>query len=422
MTKKRSKQKNLEDLIPDEELRTRVKDQLYNGNSVLGEGSVFTEMLQSMVNAALEGEMDAHLKEKEGEGQQAKDQPSNRRNGHTQKQVRSSGGALNISTPRDRNGTHEPQIVEKWDRELSTGMDDIILSLYARGQSVEDVRYQLQELYGIEVSKGTISAVTDRMWSEILDWQKRPLSPCYVIVYLDAIHFKVREEGKTISKAIYSCYGIDVDGQRDILSMHLSASEGARQWGLILDDLKQRGVESVLFFCVDGLSGFKEVIEEVFPEAIVQRCIVHMIRSSTRFVNHKDRKAVCSDLRKIYTSATREQASMQMEEFGKKWDTKYQEVRKKWEENWDDLMHMMDYGEHIRRMIYTTNPVEALHRIMRKTTKAKGAWSNDKALIKQLYLSLRHNRKSWDKKAYKWVEVQRELKEQFGYRYEKYLE
>lgn len=420
MTKKStSKRKNLEDLIPDEELRNRVKDQLYSGNSVLGEGSVFTEMLQSMVNAALEGEMDAHVKAVE---KQDEAKPSNRRNGHTQKQVRSSGGPLHISTPRDRLGTHEPQLVEKWDRELNTGIDDIILSLYARGQSVEDVRHQLQELYGIEVSSGTISAVTDRVWSEILEWQQRPLAPCYVVIYLDAIHYKVREEGKIVTKAIYTCYGINVDGQRDILSMHLNTSEGARQWGLILDDLKQRGVESVLFFCVDGLTGFKEVIEEVFPQAIVQRCIVHMIRSSTRFVNQKDRKALCSDLRKVYTSATREQAEMQLEEFGSKWDTKYKEVRKKWEENWDDLMHMMDYGEQIRRMIYTTNPVEALHRIMRKTTKSKGAWSNDKGLIKQLYLSLKHNRKSWDKKAFKWVMVQRELKETFGDRYEKYLE
>jgi putative transposase len=420
MTKKKtSKRKNLEELIPDEELRNRVKDQLYSGNSVLGEGSVFTEMLQSMVNAALEGEMDAHV---QGGEKQDEAKTSNRRNGHTQKQVRSSGGPLHISTPRDRLGTHEPQLVEKWERELNTGIDDIILSLYARGQSVEDVRYQLQELYGIEVSNGTISAVTDRVSSEILEWQQRPLAPCYVVIYLDAIHYKVREEGKIVTKAIYTCYGINVDGQRDILSMHLNTSEGARQWGLILDDLKQRGVESVLFFCVDGLTGFKEVIEEVFPQAIVQRCIVHMIRSSTRFVNQKDRKALCSDLRKVYTSATREQAEMQLEEFGSKWDTKYKEVRKKWEENWDDLMHMMDYGEQIRRMIYTTNPVEALHRIMRKTTKSKGAWSNDKGLIKQLYLSLKHNRKSWDKKAFNWIAVQRELKEQFGDQYEKYLE
>ena len=418
MTKKMSKRKNLEDLIPDPEVRKRVNDQLYSGKPLFGDGSIFTEMLQSMVNTALEGEMDAHLKEVED---QDKAQTTNRRNGHNQKQVRSSEGPLNIATPRDRNGTHVPQLIEKWERELSTGMDDIILSLYARGHSVEDVRYQLQELYGIEVSKGTISAVTDRVWSEILEWQQRPLAPCYVIIYLDAIHYKVREEGKITTKAIYTCYGIDVEGKRDILSMHLNTSEGARHWGLVLDDLKQRGVETVLFFCVDGLTGFKEVIEEVFPNAIVQRCIVHMIRSSTIFINNKDRKALCSDLRKIYTSATREQAEMQLEEFGKKWDNKYKEVRKKWTESWEDLMHMLDYGENIRRMIYTTNPVEALHRIMRKTTKSKGAWSNDKGLLKQLYLSLRHNRKSWDKKAFNWVAVQRELKEQFGERYERYL-
>jgi len=301
-------------------------------------------------------------------------------------------------------------------------MDDIILSLYARGQSVEDVRYQIKQLYGVEISAGTISAVTDKVWNTIVEWQQRPLSGCYPVVYLDAIMYKVREDGRVINKAIYTLYGVSSDGQREVLGLYLNDTEGARQWGLILEDLKRRGVEEVFFFCVDGLKGFKEVIQEVFPMSIVQRCVVHMIRSSTRFVADKDIKVLCTDLRKIYTSANREQALIALASFGEKWDGKYKEVRQKWEECWDELMAFMDYKEDIRRMIYTTNPVEALHRVMRKVTKTKGAWTSDKALLKQLYLTLTYNEKSWKRTAFNWKVIQRDLLDQFGNRYSRWLE
>jgi transposase-like protein len=312
-------------------------------------------------------------------------------------------------------------LVKKWERELGTGIDEIILSLYARGQSVEDVRYQLHKLYGLEVSAGTISAVTERIWPEIVEWQQRPLAACYVMVFLDAIHYKVREDGRVISKAIYTCYGVSPDGKRDVLGLYLNESEGSRQWGLILEDLKRRGVIDVLFFCVDGLTGFKDVINQVFPLSLIQRCIVHMIRTSTRFVNYRDRRAVCADLRTIYTSADIRQAEIALHAFGQRWDKKYKEIRPKWEDNWSELMAFMDYGQDIRRMIYTTNAVEALHRIMRKVTKSKGAWSNNKGLLKQLYLTLQHNEKSWKRKAFNWIPIQRELVDKFGERYEKYL-
>jgi len=412
---KRTKQPRIEDLIPDEEKRKEVLSRLYKGDAILGDGGIFTEMLQTFVNTALEGEMDSSLKEN------PQSRPGNRRNGHTRKLVRSTAGPMEIHTPRDRLGEHEPILIKKWERDLGSGIDDIILSLYARGQSVEDVRYQLRQMYGLEVSAGVISAVTERVWSEILEWQQRPLASCYTVVYLDAIYYKVRDEGHVVSKAIYTCYGVSVDGQRDILGLYMDKSEGARYWGLILEDLKRRGVEDVFFFCVDGLSGFRDVIEQVFPKSIVQRCIVHMIRTSTRFVSVKDKKAVCVDLRKIYTSANREQAELALESFGQHWDKKYKEIRPKWEESWSELMAFMDYGEHIRRMIYTTNPVESLHRVMRKVTKSKGAWSNDKGLLKQLYLALKHNQKSWKRKAFHWTAIQRELIEKYGERYEKQL-
>lgn len=414
-TEKRKRIPRLEDLIPDENKRKEVVSRLYKGDPIVGDGGIFTDMLQALVNAALEGEMDHHLKESKLINN------DNRRNGHTRKMVKSRVGPIEVFTPRDRNGEHEPDLVKKWDRDLGTGMDGIILSLYSRGQSVEDVRYQLRQLYGVEVSAGVISAVTDRVWPEIVEWQQRPLSPCYTIVYLDAIHYKVREDGRIISKAIYTCYGITVDGQRDVLGLYLNESEGSRQWGLILEDLKNRGVEDILFICVDGLSGFKDVIEDVFPSSIIQRCIVHMIRSSTRFVSAKDIKAVCSDLRKVYAAANREQASVALIAFGTKWDGKYETIRKRWQENWNELMAFMDYKQNIRRLIYTTNSVEALHRVLRKITKSKGAWSNDKGLLKQLYLILMHNQKSWKTKALGWASIQKDLVDKFGSRYEKYL-
>lgn len=414
-SKKREKRQRLNEIIPDDSIRNEMLSRLYKGDPILGEKGVFTNLLQSFVNAALEGEMDNFLHEAKD------DSTDNRRNGHTSKSLRSTAGPLSIQTPRDRAGDHEPVIVKKRERELSTGLDEIILSLYARGQSVEDVRFQLHQIYGLEVSAGAISAVTDRVWSEIIEWQQRPLATCYTIIYLDAIHYKVREDGKVISKAIYTVYSVTVDGQRDILGLYLSQSEGARQWGLILEDIKRRGVEDVLFFSVDGLTGFKDVIEQSFPCSSVQRCIVHKIRNSTRYVSDKDIKAVCRDLRKIYTASDRDQAFIALEAFGEQWDAKYKEIKPSWEADWDELMAFMDYGQNIRRMIYTTNPVEAVHRVMRKVTKTKGAWSNDKGLLKQLYLTLKYNEKSWKRTAFNWKIIQRELMEHYGERYIRYL-
>ena len=413
--KKRIKAPSMEDLIPDANRRKEVMRRLYNNESLLGEGGIFTDMLQAMVNAALEGEINYTL------GSYSEIDSANRRNGHINKQVRSSAGTLDIRTPRDREGVHEPVILKKWQRSLGTGIDEIILSLYARGQSVEDVRFQLVQLYGVELSAGAISAVTDKIIPEITEWQNRPLQPFYSIIYLDAIHYKVRQDGKVISKAFYTVYSVDALGQRDILGLYLTDSEGARQWGLILEDIKKRGVRDVLFFCIDGLTGFKDVIEQVFPESQVQRCIVHMIRNSVKFVSHKDVKAVCADLKLIYTSSNREQAAVALESFSIKWDKKYKEISPKWRSNWGELMAFMDYSANIRRLIYTTNPVEGVHRIIRKVTKTKGAWCNDMALLKQIYLTLTYNEKSWKINISNALNIKRELIDLFGERYLKHL-
>jgi len=416
MTKKRrTTGPRMEDLIPDAERRTEVLRRLYNNDSLLGEGGIFTDMLQSMINAALEGEIDYTLASESDTGSK------NKRNGYTSKQVRSSAGTLDIRPPRDRDGVHEPVILKKWQRSLGTGIDEIILSLYARGQSVEDVRFQLRQLYGVELSAGAISAVTDRIIPEVTQWQNRQLLPFYAIIYLDAIHYKVRQDGRVISKAFYTTYAVNAHGQRDILGLYLGDSEGARQWGLILEDLRKRGVEDVLFFSIDGLVGFKDVIDGVFPESQTQRCIVHMVRNSVKFVSYKDIRAVCNDLKTIYTSANREQAAVALASFGLTWDKKYKEITPKWIANWEELMVFMDYSSNIRRLIYTTNPVEGLHRIIRKVTKTKGAWSSEMGLLKQIYLTLTYNETSWKKNIFNRLDTKRELIDQFGERYSKHL-
>ena len=409
-------QPKLEELIPNEAYRTAILKRLYEGDPILGENGIFTELLQAFVNAALEGEIEAHLAKERANGS------ANRRNGLKRKKLRTASGPIEIVTPRDREGTFDPKLVGKWDRELNTGLDEIIIGLYAKGFSVNDVRNHLEQIYGLEVSTATISTVTDKVLDKVLEWQQRPLDPCYSIIYLDALHYKIREDGKIKTKATYVVFGVTVEGERDVLGLYQGfGSEGAGEWGLILEDLRRRGVEEVLFFCVDGLKGFSEVIQQVYPHALVQRCIVHMIRNSTRFVSYKERRAICRDLAKIYKAANREQAALALEKFGETWDKKYPKIKQSWLEAWDDLMVFMDYPEAIRRMIYTTNPVEALHRILRKVTKTKGAWSNDKGLFKQLFLAITYHEKSWKRKAHSWAKVQHALVEKFGERYEKWL-
>jgi transposase-like protein len=238
---------------------------------------------------------------------------------------------------------------------------------------------------------------------------------------LDGIYFKTREDGKSATKVIYSVYGVDAEGNRDVLGIYIRSTEGSLEWGRILEDLRKRGVEDVLYFCVDGLTGFSKAIFEVFPHSIVQRCIVHMIRSSTKFVSDKHIKAVCADLRTIYTAADLVQAEIALKAFKLKWDSQYPEIGKAWEKDWDELIPFLDHGEHTRRMIYTTNSVEALHRQIRKITKTKGSWANDKALIKQIFLTLFYGSDGWNRKVFNWNAISRELLLTFGERFEKHL-
>jgi transposase-like protein len=412
---KRSKTPRLKDIIANDAYREKIQTGLINGDKWLGPNGLFSELLQSIVNAALEGELDTHLQEQATQG------IKNRRNGKMAKTVRSEGGTLEVHSPRDRNGTFEPVIVEKRKKELKGGLEDIIISLYAKGNSVEDIHSLLYKIYGIDYSPSAISMVTERIMPQVLDWQQRALQACYMILYLDGIHYRVKQDGMYLDKCVYSVYGIDMEGNRDVLGLYLSATESSNEWGLILEDLKRRGVCDLFFVCIDGLKGFKQAINAVYPGAIVQRCIVHKVRNSVRFVPDKDRKSLCSDLRKVYSAANRDQASIALDAFRTKWGRVGAKIADSWQADWEELMAFMDFSPPIRKMIYTTNPVEALHRIMRKVTKSKGAWINEKALIKQLYLSLIESEKSWKKKAFNHLSLQAEMEYIFGDRYIRWL-
>ena len=414
MTKK-EKQAGHSDLIPDVNLRDRMVEHLYSKRPLLGEGSVFSELLQTLVNKMLDGEASDFLDEERASGR------VNKRNGYTPKQILSAAGPLSIRTPRDRNGVFEPALVEKGQRELSSGVDEQIIALYAQGNSVEDVRRLLAKLYGVSISAGKISAITDQVLPEIQSWRSRPLRSMYSILYLDAVYFKVRYEGQYATRAFYTVYGVDVEGERDLLGLYVNESEGAGRWGLVLEDLKGRGVEDVLIFCTDDLSGLSEAIWEVYPLATVQKCIVHKVRSSTRFIDSKDLKPVLTDLRSVYSAPSTEAAQTALEAFAVTWGGKYSRLIDSWQKDWEELMAFMDYPKEIRRMIYTTNPVEALHRIIRKLIKGKAAWVSDTALIKQIYLCLMHNEKSWKKSAKGWKAIQRDLIKKYGERFSKHL-
>lgn len=384
---------------------------LREGKGLTGPEGALTGMIQRILHAALDGEIDDHL-----DGRKP-----NRRNGYTDKQVQTSMGPIDIEPPRDRQGSFEPKIIGKWERKIAPEIENQILSLYGMGNSYGDISSFIERMYGVSYSPSLISSVTDKVWSEIDQWRKRPLESCYALIYLDAIHFKVRDNGRVVTKAIYTAFGVNLDGERDVLGLYVDQAEGARFWGRVLEDIRDRGVEDVLFFSIDGLKGFPEVINQIFPKSIIQRCIVHMIRTSLRFVSWKNYKAICKDLRTIYTAATESEAKRALKAFADKWDERHPEISKKWEDNWIELTAFFDFPSDIRRMIYTTNAVESLHRLMRKTTKNKSSMINDDALIKVLYLTLKYNEKTWKRRSRNWPQIIQNLRREFGDRINKYL-
>lgn len=376
-----------------------------------GPDGLMIRLKKALIERAMSAELDHHLGYKEGE--EPPEEQSNRRNGRGSKTLRTDDGPLEIQVARDRECSFEPQLVPKHQRHFN-GFDDKILSMYARGMTVRDVQAHLLEIYGTEVSPELISTVTDGVVEELRAWQNRALEPVYMVVYLDALVVKIRDRGTVQNKAVYLAVGISNDGCRDVLGMWIQSTEGAKFWLSILSELKQRGVRDILVLCADGLAGMSQAVEATFPQTVFQTCIVHMVRSSTRFVPWKERKAVCADLRQVYTAADEEGAQHALEAFRATWGTRFPMIAKAWNERWDEVVPFLAFPPEIRKAVYTTNAIESLNRILRKTLKTRGQLPNDDAAKKLLFLALRNAMKTWGRPAPYWNQALLQFAIHFG--------
>lgn len=355
-----------------------------------------TEKLKNLFAGALEKMLEAELDEHLGYEKNSilGNNSGNSRNGYGKKTVKSEWGESEITVPRDRNGTFEPQIIEK----RQTRTDDIetrILAMYSKGMSTRDIEGHLRDIYGVEASASLISRITDKIMPEVMEWQSRPLCEVYPVVFFDGINFKVKKDGKVINKCVYSVLGVDADGKKDILGIWISESESAAFWTTVFNEMKNRGVRDILIACHDNLSGFANALATVFPKTENQLCIIHMIRNSTKHVSYKDLKAVMADLKKIYGAVSEDAAMFALEEFSERWSGKYPQIYKSWEANWVNLAGFFKYPHEMRRLIYTTNAVEGFHRMLRKFTKTKTNFPTDEALRKSIYLSIKEIEKKW---------------------------
>ena len=383
MASKKSKQ----DVLIDELLQDCNDPQ-----DILGKNGLLKQLTKRLVERTLEAELTHHLgyepNAPKGRGS------GNNRNGKNQKTVQSDSGKLQIEVPRDRNGSFEPQLVKKRQRRLK-GFDEKVISLYAHGLSTRDIQDQLQELYGVDVSATLISNVTATVMDDARAWQSRPLSAVYPIVYFDAIFVKSRKEGPVKNKAVFLALGINLDGEKELLGLWMAETEGSRFWLTVFNELKTRGVQDCFIACVDGLKGLPEAIESVFPQTQVQLCIVHKLRNSFKYVPWKERKAVATDLRAIYAAATLSEAEQALDRFSERWDTKYPAISPSWRKDWERLTVFFDYSPDIRKVIYTTNAIESLNYSLRRMLKTRGAFPNDDAIFKILYLAINRVAKKW---------------------------
>lgn len=355
----------------------------------------FKDMMQEM----LEAEMDVSLGYPKNEKGDLISE--NKRNGYSPKTVKSQYGEFEVEVPRDRKGEFDPKIIPKYQRDIS-GIEEKVISLYARGMSTRDIHDQLQDIYGIELSAEMVSKITDRILPDIKEWQSRPLNPMYPFVFMDAIHYKIKEDGRIINRAAYIVLGVTLDGTKDILSITIGANESSKFWLGMLNDLKNRGVIDVLFFCVDGLSGFKEAINAVYPNAQVQRCIIHMLRNSFKYVSYKDIKRFATDFKAVYKAPNEELALVELETLKDKWGKKYPYAISNWESNWDVVSPYFRFSDDIRRIMYTTNIIEGVNRQFRKVTKTKSAFPSDTSLEKMLYLASMNVIKKWTQRYRNW--------------------
>jgi putative transposase len=376
----------------DKELLDKLLADYKGPEDLIGEQGLLKQLTKALVERAMQAELTHHLGYKKhdlaGRGS------GNARNGTSKKTLQGDFGEAEIEVPRDRNGSFQPQIVPPHERRF-LGFDDKILSLYARGMTTREIQGHLQEVYGVEVSPSLISTVTDAVIEEVKAWQMRPIEPLYPILFLDALMVKMRHEGRVENRAVYVAIGIDLEGRKDVLGLWTSANEGAKFWLQVLTELRNRGMKDVFIACVDGLKGFPEAIETVFPQAQVQLCIVHLVRASLNYVSWQHRKAVANDLKTIYRAATAEEAERALRDFAAKWDGKYPTIAALWQRNWQRVIPFFAFAPEIRKIIYTTNAVESLNMSLRKSLKTRGAFPSEEAALKVMYLALRKVIAKW---------------------------
>lgn len=382
-------------LVDYKELETNILSSIREGRPLTGRDGVLTPLVKKLLEASLEGEIENHLS--------AESEENNRRNGRNGKTLRTSAGSFELLTPRDREGSFEPQIVKKRQTSLHPELEAKVLSTYASGMGYRDIASHVEEIYDHKISVAEISSITDKLLPVINEWRSRPLQSVYPIVFMDGMFFKIKEDGHCVSKCMYNILGIDQSGRKEVLGFYLAESEGANFWLGVLNDLKERGVEDILIACVDGLKSFPTNINSVFPNAEVQLCVVHQIRNSLKYVASKDAKSFLSDLKKVYRASSREIAENYLLELGEKWGTKYPMVIKSWQNNWGNLSGYFKYSDPVRRVIYTTNPIEGLHRQTRKFTKTKGLFTSINALYKQVYRAIKKVEEKWTMPVHDWA-------------------
>ena len=386
-----------QDNVVDYELiKKQALEQFRSGKSLTGKGGAFAPLFKQFLEAALEAELQEHLTPDEG---QAAD---NRKNGKVTKTVKTADGEVDLTTSRDRNGNFEPQLIKKRETILAVSLQDRMIGMYGIGMSLRDISAHIKEMYDMVISHDTLSTITERILPLIKEWQGRPLDELYPIVWMDAIHYKVKDQGKVKSRAVYNILGINLEGRKDLLGVYVSENEGANFWLSVLTDLNNRGVKDILIACIDNLNGFEQAIRSLFPKTEVQSCVVHQIRNSLKYVASKDQKEFLSELKPVYKAATQELAELALEKLAEKWSKKYPVVINSWQDNWHKLSTYFKYTEDIRRIIYTTNTIEGFHRQVRKVTKNKGVFPSDDALLKLVYLAYKNISKKWTQPLQNW--------------------
>ena len=402
-------------------MREMMQGYLKENDISIKSGNDVNSIMRDMMSVLLEGVLDEELNEELGYSKYdyRNKETDNSRNGHSRKTMRTSYGDMDIAIPRDRKGEYEPQLIPKYQNTVTQDMEEKIISMYAKGMTTGDIEAHLKELYDLDISDSTISRITDKIMPLVKEWQERPLQEIYAVVYMDAIHYHVRSEGRIVKRAVYIALGIDMDGKKDVIGMYVGENEGAKFWLSIINGLKNRGVQDILIACVDGLNGFPQAIEAVYPKTEIQQCIIHQIRNTTNYVSYKDLKKLMADLKMVYAAPDEAAALEELESFGEKWNSKYPKIYKSWSERWATLSTYFKYPNEVRKLIYTTNAIEGFNRQLRKVTKSKTVFPSDDSLLKMLYLATMDITKKWTRRRRDWSQIRAQLEIYFEERLEK---